>query len=163
MKNGQYLGYLQIEDRIKDDSISAIEQLKKIGVLQVIMLTGDRKNTAEKVAKKLKLDKYFAELLPMDKVNKLEELLAEKTPDGKVLFVGDGINDAPVLARSDIGIAMGGLGADAARAHRIEYCNHRNSDICKHGCPNRSRAKCAQPQNRKFYRQNKHHIFMHQT
>ena len=114
LKNGQYLGYLQIEDRIKDDSISAIEQLKKIGVLQVIMLTGDRKNTAEKVAKKLKLDKYFAELLPMDKVNKLEELLAEKTPDGKVLFVGDGINDAPVLARSDIGIAMGGLGADAA-------------------------------------------------
>ena len=114
LKNGQYLGYLQIEDRIKDDSISAIEQLKKIGVLQVIMLTGDRKNTAEKVAEKLKLDKYFAELLPMDKVNKLEELLAEKTPDGKVLFVGDGINDAPVLARSDIGIAMGGLGADAA-------------------------------------------------
>ncbi len=105
---------MQIEDRIKDDSISAIEQLKKIGVLQVIMLTGDRKNTAEKVAEKLKLDKYFAELLPMDKVNKLEELLAEKTPDGKVLFVGDGINDAPVLARSDIGIAMGGLGADAA-------------------------------------------------
>lgn len=114
LKNGQYLGYLQIEDRIKDDSISAIEQLKKIGVLQVIMLTGDRKNTAEKVAEKLKLDKYFAELLPMDKVNKLEELLAEKTSDGKVLFVGDGINDAPVLARSDIGIAMGGLGADAA-------------------------------------------------
>ena len=114
LKNGRYQGYLLIEDEIKQDSVAAIQQLKKMGVAQTVMLTGDRQNTARNVAQKLNLDKFYAELLPADKVRKFEELLDIKTSDGKVLFVGDGINDAPVLARSDIGVAMGGMGADAA-------------------------------------------------
>ena len=114
LKNGRYQGYLLIEDEIKQDSVAAIQQLKKMGVAQTVMLTGDRKNTARNVAQKLNLDKFYAELLPADKVRKFEELLDIKNSDGKVLFVGDGINDAPVLARSDIGVAMGGMGADAA-------------------------------------------------
>lgn len=114
LKNGQYLGCLQIEDEIKADSAPAIRQLKNLGVAQTVMLTGDRQSAAQKVAEKLQLDKCYAELLPADKVQKFEELLGSKTPKGKVLFVGDGINDAPVLARSDIGIAMGGVGSDAA-------------------------------------------------
>lgn len=114
LKNGRYQGYLLIEDEIKKDSVAAIQQLKKMGVAQTVMLTGDRQNTARNVAQKLNLDKFYAELLPADKVRKFEELLDIKNSDGKVLFVGDGINDAPVLARSDIGVAMGGLGADAA-------------------------------------------------
>lgn len=114
LKNGRYQGYLLIEDEIKKDSVAAIQQLKKMGVAQTVMLTGDRQNTARNVAQKLNLDKFYAELLPADKVRKFEELLDIKTSDGKVLFVGDGINDAPVLARSDIGVAMGGMGADAA-------------------------------------------------
>ena len=114
LKNGRSQGYLLIEDEIKKDSVAAIQQLKKMGVSQTVMLTGDRKNTARNVAQKLNLDKFYAELLPADKVRKFEELLDIKNSDGKVLFVGDGINDAPVLARSDIGVAMGGMGADAA-------------------------------------------------
>lgn len=114
LKNGRYQGYLLIEDEIKKDSVAVIQQLKKMGVAQTVMLTGDRQNTARNVAQKLNLDKFYAELLPADKVRKFEELLDIKTSDGKVLFVGDGINDAPVLARSDIGVAMGGMGADAA-------------------------------------------------
>lgn len=114
LKNGRYQGYLLIEDEIKQDSVAAIQQLKKMGVAQTVMLTGDRQNTARNVAQKLNLDKFYAELLPADKVRKFEELLDIKNSDGKVLFVGDGINDAPVLARSDIGVAMGGMGADAA-------------------------------------------------
>lgn len=114
LKNGRYQGYLLIEDEIKKDSVAAIQQLKKMGVAQTVMLTGDRQNTARNVAQKLNLDKFYAELLPADKVRKFEELLDIKNSDGKVLFVGDGINDAPVLARSDIGVAMGGMGADAA-------------------------------------------------
>lgn len=114
LKNGRYHGYLLIEDEIKKDSVAAIQQLKKMGVAQTVMLTGDRQNTARNVAQKLNLDKFYAELLPADKVRKFEELLDIKNSDGKVLFVGDGINDAPVLARSDIGVAMGGMGADAA-------------------------------------------------
>lgn len=114
LKNGRYQGYLLIEDEIKQDSVTAIQQLKKMGVAQTVMLTGDRQNTARNVAQKLNLDKFYAELLPADKVRKFEELLDIKNSDGKVLFVGDGINDAPVLARSDIGVAMGGMGADAA-------------------------------------------------
>ena len=114
LKNGRYQGYLLIEDEIKKDSVAAIQQLKKMGVAQTVMLTGDRKNTARNVAQKLNLDKFYAELLPADKVRKFEKLLDIKNSDGKVLFVGDGINDAPVLARSDIGVAMGGMGADAA-------------------------------------------------
>lgn len=114
LKNGRYQGYLLIEDEIKKDSVAAIQQLKKMGVAQTVMLTGDRQNTARNVAQKLNLDKFYAELLPADKVRKFEELLDIKNSDGKVLFVGDGINDAPVLARSDIGVAMGVMGADAA-------------------------------------------------
>ncbi len=114
LKNGRYQGYLLIEDEIKQDSAAAIQQLKNLGVSQTVMLTGDRQNTASNVAQKLNLDKFYAELLPADKVQKFEELLGTKTPKGKVLFVGDGINDAPVLARSDIGVAMGGVGSDAA-------------------------------------------------
>lgn len=113
-KNGKYQGCLLIEDEVKKDSELALRQLKKLGVAQTVLLTGDCESTARKVAEKLGLDKFYAELLPADKVLKFEELLSAKTPKGKVLFVGDGINDAPVLARSDIGIAMGGLGSDAA-------------------------------------------------
>lgn len=114
LKSGQYQGCLLIEDEIKQDAEPALRQLKTLGVAQTVMLTGDRESTARKVAEKLGLDKFYAELLPADKVRKFEELLSVKTPKGKVLFVGDGINDAPVLARSDIGVAMGGLGSDAA-------------------------------------------------
>ena len=114
LKNGHYLGCIIIEDKIKDDAPSAIRQLKKLGVSQTVMLTGDRENNAQSVAQKLNLDKYYAELLPADKVQKFEELLETKNSKGNVLFVGDGINDAPVLARSDIGVAMGGIGSDAA-------------------------------------------------
>ena len=114
LKNGHYLGCIIIEDKIKDDAPSAVRQLKKLGVSQTVMLSGDRENNAQSVAQKLNLDKYCAELLPADKVQKFEELLETKNSKGKVLFVGDGINDAPVLARSDIGVAMGGIGSDAA-------------------------------------------------
>ena len=114
LKNGVYQGYLRIEDEIKQDAVLAINRLKNLGISQTVMLTGDRKNTAKNVAQKLKLDNFYAELLPADKVHKFEKMLASKTQKGKVLFVGDGINDAPVLARSDIGIAMGGVGSDAA-------------------------------------------------
>lgn len=113
-RNGIYIGCLLIEDEIKADAANAVRQLKKVGVIQTVMLTGDRENTAQKVSETLGLDCCFAELLPADKVQKFEELFLRKTAGGKVLFVGDGINDAPVLARSDIGIAMGGIGSDAA-------------------------------------------------
>lgn len=89
-------------------------ELKEAKIKQTVMLTGDTKNVASKVAKQLGLDKVYSELLPGDKVEKVEELLAQKSAKGKLAFVGDGINDAPVLARADIGIAMGGLGSDAA-------------------------------------------------
>lgn len=110
----KYAGYLLIEDEVKEDAAQTIAELKKEGIKQTVMLTGDRRQVGEKVAANLGLDKVFAELLPADKVAKIEELLQQKSADGKVLFVGDGINDAPVLARSDIGIAMGGIGSDAA-------------------------------------------------
>ena len=112
--NNQYAGYILISDQIKKDSQIAIEELKKHGLKQVVMLTGDRKNVGEQVAKQLKLDKAYTELLPHQKVEKLEELLKQKSSKGKLIFVGDGINDAPVLAISDIGVAMGALGSDAA-------------------------------------------------
>ena len=112
--NGVYAGHIVIKDKIKEDSASAIQGLKSLGVHRTVMLTGDRKEVGEDVAKKLQLAEYHAELLPDDKVNIVEKLLHEKG-DGKALaFVGDGINDAPVLARADVGIAMGGLGSDAA-------------------------------------------------
>ena len=112
--NRQYAGYILISDKIKDDSKKAIRDLKKAGVRKTVMLTGDNKDVAEKVNQELNLDMVYSELLPVDKVNKVEELLKNKNEESKLAFIGDGINDAPVLARADIGIAMGGLGSDAA-------------------------------------------------
>ena len=112
--NRKYVGYILIADSIKKDSKKAIQNLKKNGIKQTVMLTGDRKQVGEVVAKELGIDKVYTELLPDGKVEKVEELLKEKSPKGKLAFVGDGINDAPVLAISDIGIAMGALGSDAA-------------------------------------------------
>ena len=110
----KYVGCIVIADKIKDDSVKAIKELKKNNIKQTVMLTGDRKNVGEYVAKQLQLDQVYTELLPDGKVEKVESLLKEKSEKGKLAFVGDGINDAPVLAISDIGIAMGGLGSDAA-------------------------------------------------
>lgn len=110
--NCEYAGHILISDVIKPDAEQAVRQLKATGVTKTVMLTGDRKAVAEKVAGQLGIDKVYSELLPGDKVQKVEELLADKR--NKLAFVGDGINDAPVLARADIGIAMGALGADAA-------------------------------------------------
>ena len=110
----KYAGYIVIADEVKEDSARAIKELKEAKIKQTVMLTGDTKNVASKVAKQLGLDKVYSELLPGDKVEKVEELLAQKSAKGKLAFVGDGINDAPVLARADVGIAMGGLGSDAA-------------------------------------------------
>ena len=112
--DGKYAGHIIISDEIKEDSKDAIKTLKDIGVKRTIMLTGDAKKVAELVAKDLGLDEVYSELLPTDKVEKFEEIHRDKSPNGKLIFVGDGINDAPVLARADIGIAMGGLGSDAA-------------------------------------------------
>ncbi len=109
-----YAGYIVIADEIKEDSAQAIRELKSANIKQTVMLTGDMKNVADKVAKELGIDQVYSEFLPADKVEKLEELLAGKSEKGKLAFVGDGINDAPVLARADLGIAMGGLGSDAA-------------------------------------------------
>lgn len=110
----EYRGYIVIADEVKDDAPQAIALLKKEQVKQTVMLTGDAKAIGEKVAKQLGLDQVYTELLPGDKVDKVEELMKKKSPNGKLVFVGDGINDAPVLARADLGIAMGGLGSDAA-------------------------------------------------
>lgn len=112
--NNKYIGYIVIADEVKEDSEQAIKELKAANIKQTVMLTGDNKSIGSKVAKELGLDKVYAELLPADKVEKLEELFSQKSKKGKLAFVGDGINDAPVLARADIGIAMGGLGSDAA-------------------------------------------------
>ena len=111
---GKYSGYIVISDEIKVDSDSAVRGLKKIGVKKTVMLTGDIKSVGQKVGERLGLDEVYVELLPDQKVEKLEELEIVKSSKGKLVFVGDGINDAPVLARADIGIAMGGLGSDAA-------------------------------------------------
>ena len=111
---GKYAGYILISDTIKKDSKYTIEELKKHNIKQTIMLTGDKKEVGESVAKEIGIDKVYTQLLPADKVKKVEELLKTKSAKGKLAFVGDGINDAPVLAISDIGIAMGGLGADSA-------------------------------------------------
>jgi len=110
----KYAGYIVISDEVKDDSAKAIKALKAIGVKKIVMLTGDNKTVGTKVAKQLGIDEVYTELLPDQKVEKLELLDKEKSLKGKLVFVGDGINDAPVLARADIGIAMGGVGSDAA-------------------------------------------------
>ena len=114
--DGVYAGHIVINDKIKDDSADAITQLKALGVWKTVMLTGDRKEVADHVAKQLHIDEYHAELLPADKVTFMDEIVTnqQSTANSQTLFVGDGINDAPVLARADIGIAMGGLGSDAA-------------------------------------------------
>lgn len=112
--NGAYAGHIVINDKIKDDSANAISELKRLGVKNTVMLTGDRKEVAQSVAEKLGMSEYHAELLPTGKVEQMEKLLAQKDSGKYVAFVGDGINDAPVLALSDVGIAMGSLGSDAA-------------------------------------------------
>ena len=112
--DGKYAGNILISDQPKPTSAEAIKSLKKAGVRKTVMLTGDRRNVAEHVAKELGLTEYYAELLPADKVMGVEKLLAEQGPHDKLAFVGDGINDAPVLSRADIGIAMGAMGSDAA-------------------------------------------------
>ena len=112
--DGVYAGCIVISDVVKDNSKKAISSLKKSGIDKTVMLTGDSKETAKRVAENLGIDEYHAELLPADKVEWVEKLLGEKSPKKKLAFVGDGINDAPVLSRADIGIAMGALGSDAA-------------------------------------------------
>ena len=112
--DGQYAGHIVINDKVKDDSAEAIRQLDALGIAKTVMLTGDRQEVGEKVAEQLGLSEYHAELLPADKVSHVERLLGEKPANSYLAFVGDGINDAPVLARADVGIAMGGLGSDAA-------------------------------------------------
>jgi len=112
--NDEFAGTILIADKIKEDSYKAVESFKNNNVEKVVMLTGDRKNISESVAYELNLDEYHAELLPQDKVSWVEKLMTQKSSEGKLIFVGDGINDAPVLALSDIGVAMGGLGSDAA-------------------------------------------------
>lgn len=112
--DNEYAGHIVISDRIKATSKQAIKGLKKAGITKTVMLTGDMKNVGEKVAEELNLDEVYTNLLPGDKVTKVEELLEKKQPNDALAFVGDGINDAPVLSRADIGIAMGALGSDAA-------------------------------------------------
>jgi Cd2+/Zn2+-exporting ATPase len=110
-QNGKFLASIIISDQLKEDAVTAVSSLKDLGIKNLTMLTGDNNLSAAEVASKLGLDNYYAELLPDQKVEKVEELLQISK---KLAFVGDGINDAPVLARSDLGIAMGGLGSDAA-------------------------------------------------
>lgn len=112
--DGEYAGHIIIADVVKDDAVECIERLHAAGVGKTVMLTGDRAEVAKAVAEKLGLDEYHGQLLPEDKVNQVERLLGETSEKGKLAFVGDGINDAPVLTRADIGIAMGAMGSDAA-------------------------------------------------
>ncbi len=112
--DGKFSGWIQIADEVKSDALQAVKELKAAAVRQIVMLTGDNKTAGQAVAEELGLDEVHCELLPAQKVEKMEQLLAEKSGQGKLVFVGDGINDAPVLARADIGIAMGGIGSDAA-------------------------------------------------
>ena len=112
--DGKYIGNILISDEVKEDSEKAIKGMKENGVKEIVMLTGDNETIGKNIAKKLGIDKVFTELLPDEKVEKLEEIYKSKSEKGKVAFVGDGINDAPVLARADLGIAMGGAGSDAA-------------------------------------------------
>lgn len=112
-KNSKFLGYIVISDKLKEDAQKAIIELKKLK-LQTVMLTGDTEESGLTVAKELNIDKAYTQLLPIDKVDKIEDIIEQKTENRSVIFVGDGINDAPVLTRADVGIAMGGLGSDAA-------------------------------------------------
>ena len=112
--DGEYAGHIVISDQLKADAVKAIEALKQLGVSKTVMLSGDKREVVEQVAEQTKVTEYFAELLPADKVSHIERLIKEKNTDETIAFVGDGINDAPVLARADVGIAMGALGSDAA-------------------------------------------------
>ena len=112
--DGKYAGCLALSDTLKPDAARAVADLKKLGFAQTVMLTGDAPEAARRIAEQAGVDHYYAFLLPVDKVQKVEELLSAKPAAGTLLFAGDGINDAPVLARADVGIAMGALGSDAA-------------------------------------------------
>ena len=112
--DGEYAGHIVISDQLKADAVKAIESLKQLGVSKTVMLSGDKREVVEQVAEQTKVTEYYAELLPIDKVKHVERLIAEKNAGETIAFVGDGINDAPVLARADVGIAMGALGSDAA-------------------------------------------------
>lgn len=126
----EYAGYIVISDEVKEDSSKAISELKAMGIKKTVMLTGDNKQVGMEVSSKLRLDEVYSELLPNEKVIKLEDFYNEKSAKGKLIFVGDGINDAPVLARADVGIAMGGLGSDAAiEAADIVIMNDEPSKI----------------------------------
>lgn len=128
--NNEFKGFILISDKIKDDAFETIKKLKESNIKQTVMLTGDRKDVADDVAKKLSIDKVCSELLPDEKVKEVEKLLKTRSEKGKLAFVGDGINDAPVLAISDIGIAMGGLGSDAAiEAADIVIMTDKTSEI----------------------------------
>ena len=140
--NGVYAGHIVINDMIKEDSANAISELKRLGVKKTVMLTGDRREVAQSVAEKLGISEYHAELLPAGKVKQMEELLSQKESGKYVAFVGDGINDAPVLALSDVGIAMGSLGSDAAieaadvvimndEPSKFWSCHHVDGRICR--------------------------------
>ena len=112
--DGEYAGHIVISDQLKADAVKAIESLKQLGVSKTVMLSGDKREVVEQIAEQTKVTEYYAELLPTDKVKHVERLIAEKNAGETIAFVGDGINDAPVLARADVGIAMGALGSDAA-------------------------------------------------
>jgi Cd2+/Zn2+-exporting ATPase len=112
--DGEYAGYITIGDEIKPDAEKALKTLKQQGVEKVVMLTGDNSWSAKTVADNLQIDSFYADLLPEDKVDIFEKLVKQSTEKSKIAFVGDGINDAPVLARADVGVAMGALGSDAA-------------------------------------------------
>ncbi|WP_418740440.1 heavy metal translocating P-type ATPase [Enorma sp.] len=130
--DGAYVGHIVIADVVKDDAAQTIRDLHEAGVRRCIMLTGDRRDVAEAVGKKLGLDEVHAQLLPEDKVNAVEHLLATETPDAKLAFVGDGINDAPVLMRADVGIAMGAMGSDAAiEAADVVLMDDKPSNIAR--------------------------------
>ena len=130
--DGEYAGHIVISDQIKADAAPAIAALKKAGIEKTVMLTGDRKEVAAFVAEQLSIDEHYSELMPADKVAYVERFLGEKPADGTLAFVGDGINDAPVLARADIGIAMGALGSDAAiEAADVVLMDDKPSKIAK--------------------------------
>ncbi|MBR0405352.1 MAG: cadmium-translocating P-type ATPase [Eggerthellaceae bacterium] len=130
--DGEYLGHIIIADMMKDDAKKAIEDLHKAGIKKTVMLTGDRKEVADAVAAELGVDEVFSQLMPHDKVSAIEDLLEAQNNRGKVAFVGDGINDAPVLMRADIGIAMGGMGSDAAiEAADVVLMDDKPSNIAK--------------------------------
>ena len=113
-RTAKYLGYIEISDEVRAEAVDLMRELGEIGVKNTIMLTGDRKQIAEKIARDLKVGKVYSELLPKDKVEKLDEIISHREGKHTVGYVGDGINDAPVLTRADVGIAMGGIGSDAA-------------------------------------------------